>query len=246
MSLDSVVQELSGTHAEVLVQVKARTTTQVGRLAGAELGGVLLGFGVGLISFITDKASATGTSTLIRDICIGMTDRFKPDGEIDFSNPSNVALIDAFLADSEVAALLASPTLLDPPQSAIPASYVKDAILAKASTPQPEFPDVTLADIIAIRDPGSYQPAYTDERYLAYAAMHFELLVLEDLAYPVDLRTEVKYDSGNWEPIKNSGMLNAVQYAGPYIFKVIIDPADLVNHNVYIRVVSDFAISMSL
>lgn len=238
MTLAEVVNGLSGSHAEVLAQVKARMTTQVGRLAGAELGGVLLGFGVGLISFVTDKAAATGTSSLIRDICIELCDRFKPDGEIDFSNPDNVNLIDAFLADAEVAALLAT--------GSIPAQYVKDAILAKASAPQPEFPDVTLADIIAIRDPGSYQPTYTDERYLAYAAMHFELLVLEDLAYPVDLRTEVKYNSGNWEPIKNSGMLNGVQYAGPYIFKLIVDPADLVEHNVYIRVVSDFAISMSL
>ena len=238
MTLETVVAGLTGTHAEVLEQVKARMTTGVGRLPGAELGGVLLGFGVGLISFITDKASATGTSSLIRDICIGMTDRFKPDGEIDFSSPANVALIDAFLADAEVAALLAT--------GSIPAQYVKDAILAKASVAMSEFPGVTLADIIAIRDPSAYQPTYTDERYLAYAAMHFELLLLEDLAYPVDLRTEVKYDSGSWEPIKNSGMLNGVQYAGPYIFKLIVDPADLVEHNVYIRVVSDFAISMSL
>jgi len=49
MSLETVVAGLTGTHAEVLAQVKARMTTQAGRLPGAELGGVLLGLGVGLI-----------------------------------------------------------------------------------------------------------------------------------------------------------------------------------------------------
>lgn len=43
MTLETVVAGLTGTHAEVLAQVKARMTTGVGRLPGAELGGVLLG-----------------------------------------------------------------------------------------------------------------------------------------------------------------------------------------------------------
>jgi hypothetical protein len=238
MSLETAVAELTGTHAEVLAQVKARMTTGVGRLPGAELGGVLLGFGVGLISFITDKAAATGTSSLIRDICIGMTDRFKPDGEIDFSSPANVALIDAFLADAEVAALLAT--------GSIPAQYVKDAILAKASVAEPEFPNVTLRDIVLIREPLLLVTHITAPQVLVFQPQTFGLVVHADLPCPINLRAEVCYNNdGIWHPVQSFG-LDAIQLAGPYHFRVSLPASELEENTVYVRVVSDFEIDMSL
>lgn len=236
MSLETVVSELTGTHAEVLAQVKARMTTQVGRLAGAELGGVLLGFGVGLISFVTDKAAATGTSSLIRDICIGMTDRFKPDGEIDFSNPANEALIDAFLADSEVAALLAT--------GSIPAGYVKDAILAKASTAQLEFPNVTLRDIIAIREPTLAQTTQSPYRRVYGLADTFELSI-EALPEPCTLTAELSMDLQVWRPVAVVGLEN-ISAEAVYPFSLSLSPVPPLNGTPYIRVICPYNVVMGL
>ena len=229
MSLQSVVQSMQGTHSEVLEQVQARTVTVTGTIPGAQLGAVLLGLGVGLVGFITDKAAATGTSSLIRDICIELTDRFKPDGEVDFSDSANVALIDAFLADAEVAALLGQ----------IPAAAVKDAILARASTTQTEFPGVTLRDIITIREPALAQSQTTTP--IEFSGISQILTLTTSAAMPevVNAYAEISHDGQVWQRVATVG-LSGISAAGQYVFRV--NPGPLVKTGAQIRVVLPYTV----
>lgn len=233
MSLETVVNSLSGTNQEILAAVQARTVEQVGRIPGAELGGVLLSFGVGLVSFVTDKASATGTYSLIRDICVGLTDRFKPDGEVDFADPANVMLIDAFLADPEVSALLA----------VIPPQAVKDAILAKASTSVPEFPGVTLKDVIAITDPALAVQEITAP--VAFEGISQVLTLTTAAAMPevVQGYAEISHDSVVWQRVATVGLSN-ISAAGQYVFRV--NPGPLVKSGAQIRVVVPYSVGISI
>jgi hypothetical protein len=233
MTLTAAITEATGTAQERLAQVRARTVSTVGRIPGAELGGVLLSFGVGLVSFITDKAAATGTSSIIRDICIGLCDRFKPDGEVDFSVGTNVALIDAFLADAEVAALL----------DGIPAAYVKAAILDKASATVPEFPSVTLRDVLAVTDPDLVATEYSNSVQIIGISQKLKLTTAASMPEPVSLRAEVSTDGIVWIPIATS-MLEYVAGATVYPFRVTAGPMFIEESR--IRVVSPYTVGLSL
>lgn len=107
MSLSAVATELSGSHQEVFDQVKARTVSQTGKIMGADLQGLMIG--AGLMPLIKDTANDnTEQDVVFRGICIGLLDRFGPDGEIDFSRADTQQLLDAFLGNSTVAAILAA------------------------------------------------------------------------------------------------------------------------------------------
>lgn len=229
MSLTTVIAELSGTNQEIFELVKARTVTTVGRISGAELSGVLLSFGVGLIGFIADKATATGTYSLIRDICVGLTDRFKPDGEVDFADSSNVMLIDAFLADPEVSALL----------NGIPAQVVKDAILAKASTQITEFPGVTLRDVIAITDPAL--AAQETSNAVGFSGISQVLTLTTATPAPESINgyAEISHDGVVWQRVATTG-LTGISVAGQYKFRV--NPGPLVSTGAQIRVILPYSI----
>lgn len=234
MSLETAIAEYPGTwtHAEVLDALRQRTVDQTGRLPGAELGAILLSFGIGLVGFVKDKAASTGTNSLIRDICIGLEDRFKPDGEVDFSDAANVALIDAFLGDPEVAALLQTP---DPD---IPAQTVKDAILAKATTSVLEFPSVSMRDVVAIREPALTATAYSNEVPITGAAnrsQEFRVRISEP-PEPITPVIEIKHTIGaeitEWRGSAIAGFGN-LALGGDYRLTV---PGNLISENTTVRV----------
>lgn len=233
MSLDSIVSGLVGTNQEIFEQVKARTVTKVGRLSGAELGGVLLSFGVGLVSFVTDKASSTGVYSLIRDICVGLTDRFKPDGEVDFADPANVLFIDAFLADPEVNTLL----------SAIPPQLVKDSILSKASVSVPEFPGVTLHDIIVVTDPALATQETSEAVTIKGISQVLKLTTANAMPETAKLTAQISHDGVVWQPVATSG-LEQVSGAGLYVFRVLPGPVFIADSQ--IQVVSPYSVGLTL
>lgn len=233
--MNTVIAAATGTHQEILAEVRARTVTVTGRIPGAELGGVLLSFGVGLVSFITDKASATGTTSLIRDICVGLTDRFKPDGEVDFSDANNVALIDAFLADAEVTALLAA--------ASIPAEYVKAAILAKASTTVSEFPSVTLKQVIEIVEPELATEQTSNTVTIKGISQVLKLTTAAAMPETTRLTAQISHDGIVWQTIQTSG-LESVSGAGLYVFRVLPGPVFITDSQV--RVVSPYSVGLTL
>jgi hypothetical protein len=143
MSLETAIAELESgqSHQEMLDQLRARTVTKYGMAAGAEISGVLLS--VGLLSLVEDQKNAVGEHTPLRNMCIALEKRFGPDGQVDLSVASNVAVLDEFLADATVAAMLAA-------QSINP-DVVKAAIMQIGQTVELEFPNIRMVDVVNIR-----------------------------------------------------------------------------------------------
>lgn len=143
MSLKTAIAELESgqSHQEMLTQILARTVTKYGMAAGAEISGVLLS--VGLLSLVEDQKNAVGEHTPLRNMCIALEKRFGPDGQVDLSVASNVAVLDEFLADATVAAMLAA-------QSINP-DVVKAAIMQIGQTVELEFPNIRMVDVVNIR-----------------------------------------------------------------------------------------------
>lgn len=143
MSLADAITDLESgqSNEDMLTAIKARTITKYGMASGADISGVLLS--VGLLSLIEDQKNATGEHTPLRNMCIALEKRFSPDGQVDLSNPSNVAVVDAFLAEATVAGILSAQSI-DP-------NTVKETLMALGRSEVPEFPDVRMADIVNIR-----------------------------------------------------------------------------------------------
>lgn len=143
MSLQTVVQSLDTGQSigELTALVKARTVDVIGLASGAEISGVLIQ--AGLLSLIEDQKNDTGTHSILRNICIGLSKRFLPNGEVDLSNAANVMLLDAFLADATVTTMLTA--------AGTDAATVKAAVMALGTTQQPEFPGVREVDIERLR-----------------------------------------------------------------------------------------------
>jgi len=149
MSLVDAISEypVDWSHNEVLSALRERTVTIYGVLAGARLQGILVG--LRLMPLISVTAAAPEAETLdeklFQGICIGLISRFEPDGEIDFSDTDNLDLLDGFLTNSNVLTRLAVLGM-----SAID---VKALILSKSVKTDLEFPNVTLKEVIAVREP---------------------------------------------------------------------------------------------
>lgn len=137
MSLETAINEYPAgwSHAEVLDALRARTVSTVGILAGAELQGLLIG--AGIMPYVHDTANDTSFSDpVFRGICIGLVSRFNPD----------LTLLDTFLAESTVASALNGG-----PYGSVAA--FRAAVLSKAEKPEPEFPTVSMRDVVSIREP---------------------------------------------------------------------------------------------
>lgn len=123
---------------DVLSQAKVAT---VGLASGAEISGVLLQ--AGLLSLIEDQKNASGSHTALRNICLALRMRFLPDGQVDLSNPANVSLLDAFLAESAVADIMTAV--------GTDATTVKNTIMFLATSESLEFSNLRLIDIARAR-----------------------------------------------------------------------------------------------
>lgn len=143
MSLQTVVKSLDTGQSigELTALVKSRTVDVLGLASGAEISGVLIQ--AGLLSLIEDQKNDTGTHSILRNICIGLSKRFLPNGEVDLSSPANVMLLDAFLADATVTTMLTA--------AGTDAATVKAAVMALGTTQQQEFPGVREVDIERVR-----------------------------------------------------------------------------------------------
>lgn len=143
MSLQTVVQSLDTGQSigELTALVKARTVDVIGLASGAEISGVLIQSG--LLSLIEDQKNDTGTHSILRNICIGLSKRFLPNGEVDLSSAANVMLLDALLSDATVTTMLTA--------AGTDAATIKAAVMALGTTQQPEFPGVREVDVERVR-----------------------------------------------------------------------------------------------
>lgn len=243
MSLTDAINAETGSYSEVLAAVRARTVTAPGKLSGAELGGILLEFG--LIPLIRRQVKSAETDandhSAFSAICIGLEDRFKPNGEIDFSNPAFVGLIDKFLGLEGNPATPAS-VLLGAMETPIPPQMVKDAILAKATTSVPEFPNVQMFDVVAVKAPALAVEEVSAPFVLPEFTRKFTVTTAQAMPEPTPCRVEISYDGTAWQQVATQG-LSRVSAAGTYRPTINHGP-DLEGASV--RVVSPYSVGLVL
>lgn len=236
MTLETVVAELTGTHQEVLAQIKARTITGKVTIWGADVQKVV--GTAGLLGLVRDTVNATGTYSGFRDACIAMSDRFGAGGEINFSDGFTELLMDEFLGNQSVIDIVAASPY-------VTTQNLRDAVLAQATRQLPEFPDVTLRDIIAIRDPALLIPTYAGIVLVGSALDTFELILTADLPEPTKLTVELTHDGSLWVPYPVIG-LDSVHLQGNYLFRFPLDPYPVTTVSTHLRVTSPYAVQMAL
>lgn len=137
--IDNAMPGLS--NDDMLQQLRSRTVTRLGLASGAEISGIMLQ--CGLLSLIQDQINATGEHTALRNMSIALKDRFLPDGQVDMGTPANGAVLDAFLSNATVAAMLSAQN--------INPHFVKSAIMGLGTLIEPEFPTVRMCDVVEAR-----------------------------------------------------------------------------------------------
>lgn len=235
MTLATAIAAESGTSAEIYDILKARTVPVLGVLPGAKLQAVLIG--AGLMPHVQDTAGNQAfADPVFRGLCIGLIQRFGPDGEIDFADAENVALIDVFVADAGVTAIVEAGPYVS-------TANLKAAILAKATTQQPEYPGLTLRQVIEINDPALAAQEISNAIAIQGISQQITLTTAAAMPETVSLTAEVTHDDIIWVPISVDG-IGVVSGAGVYSLRAL--PGPLFKATSKIRVVSPYTVGLAL
>lgn len=236
MSLETVVAGLSGTHQEVFEQVKARTVTEYKSIWGADIEDDVIQ--AGLRSLIKDKSEETGTiGDPLREMCIALMARMGAGGELDFRRPSVQALLDQFVNHPTVAAVISAGPYGSP-------AVFKAQVLAKAETQVPEFPGVTLRQIIEIREPALAQTTATNSRPMLSVIDPLVLYVQDAPPEPISAYAEISYGA-QWARVPVTGLDN-ITTPGAYIFFLTGVPFPMIGPANEIRVVLPYNLNAYL
>lgn len=244
MSLVSAISEypVDWSHGEVLSALRERTVARYGVLAGARLQGILVG--LRLMPLISVTAAAPETETpndnLFQGICIGLMSRFEPDGEIDFGDTDNLDLLDGFLTNGNVLTRLTAIGMF--------AADVKALILSKCTIVEPEYPNVMLKEVIAVREPALLVGA-TSSPVVSNGNRVFAVTIgdipepvtpMIEIRHhvPVDQETEVDTE---WRGAGLAGFGNV----GTGVYRIVL-PLDWVSPKFSIRVTIPYAAFVSI
>lgn len=232
MSLASAIASMTGSHEEVLAEVKELTVTAPGVMPGADLQAILIS--KGLMKTVRNAATDPNDTSFFADICIGLEDRFKPDGQINFARQDAQNLLGAFAYSTAISAKLAAV-------NSSPIDLYTE-VLTAATEVMPMFPGVTLRDIIAIREPNLAQPAISNEIDIPDATALFALSLNQDLPESCAAKAEVTYGDGIWREI---GVVNLdhVRYMGTYYFGFTARPAPVVTLTSKLRITLPYNVS---
>lgn len=225
MTLTEAIENLSGTHEEVFAQVRAMTVIAPGIMPGADLQAILIS--KGLMKTVRNAANDPADTSSFADICIGLEDRFKPDGQIDFARQDAQNLLGAFAYSTALSAKLAAV-------NSSPIDLYTE-VMSAASVAQPAYPDVTLKDIIAIREPALAQSNTCGGIPVPDVTSLFVLMLAEDLPEACSATAEITYGDGIWRETAIVGLEN-VRLAGNYFFGFSSRPWPALNIVSQIRV----------
>lgn len=238
MTLATAIAAETGTSKEIYDILKARTVPVLGVLPGANLQAVLIG--AGLMPYVHDTAGNQAfADPVFRGICIGMVQRFGPDGEIDFADAENVALIDVFVADAGVTAIVEAGPYVS-------TANLKAAILAKATTQQLEFPSLTLRQVIEINDPALAASEVSNAIAIHGISQQITLTTAADMPEPTTVEIQVSHNPESetplWHPIAVD--MPVIDKAGPYSLRAL--PGPLFKATSVIRAVSPYTVGITL
>ena len=231
MSLASAIAEYTGTPEEILAQLKQRTVPQLGQISGAALQQVVLENG--LLAFVRDKAAAVGDYSAIRNMCIALSDRMTQDMGIDFSKQNNSVFLSAFLAEPEVAAILAAQGKTS--------TDVEDAIAVYALKQEPEFPSVTLRDVLLVVSPELVAESVSNAIPIKGISQSISVTLAADLPEAVTLQFEVTHDGTLWLPLQMGGNVRA-HLAGQYVVRALPGPLFAAESQVRVKLPYNIAV----
>lgn len=235
MSLTAAITEATGSYQEVLAAVRARTIPTYINMMGARLQGILIG--AGLMPLVQDTANNSAeTDVIFRGICQGLVARFGPDGQIDFGDADNLLLLDTFLTNATVTAIVGAGPYVN-------GANLKAAILAKASQATPEFPSVTLRDVIAVKTPELALQQESNPVTIKGISQVLKLTTSAAMPETVRLSAQISHDGIVWQSVSTSG-LEQVLGAGLYVFRVLPGPVFITESQ--IRVVSPYSVGLVL
>lgn len=242
MDLVTAIAELEAGQSdeEMLVQLQARTVGVVGSLSGGDLTGLLAK--LGLLSFVTDQVNATGTNSVIRNICIAINQRLLPDGGIQFDNPDNVALLDMFLADATVSAIISA--------TGRTIEGVRGVILSAATGTEPEFDGLNMRQMLAVRNPPLINQSESNIVDVVAKKGRQQLLIVTvggGLPEAVNLQFQVRNKFvgvwSEWGGSSVAGLTNK-RVAGVYSARL---PGDLIKSDeAQIKIICSYAIALTL
>ena len=238
MTLATAIAAESGTSAEIYDILKARTVPVLGVLPGANLQAVLIG--AGLMPYVHDTAGNQAfADPVFRGICIGLVQRFGPDGEIDFTDAENVALIDVFIADSGVTAIVEAGPYVS-------TSNLKAAILAKATTQQLEYPGLTLRQVIEINEPALAAQEISNAIAIQGISQQITLTTAADMPEPTSVEIQVSHNPDAESPLWHRIAVDipVIEKAGPYSLRAL--PGPLFKPASVIRAISPYTVGITL
>lgn len=235
MSLETVINSLGGTNQEVLAQVQARTISVPKVVWGADVQTVLAG--AGIVGFLKETAEATGTYSAFRDLCIQLMDRFGAGGEIDFRNTAVAAGIDMAFQHPTIVSLVEASPLYGSVEA------IKAAITAVGTEQVPEFPSVTLRDIIAVKAPALATQETSNTVAIKGISQVLKLTTSTAMPETTRLTAQISHDGIVWQSVQTSG-LEQVSGAGLYVFRVLPGPVFITESQ--IRVVSPYSVGLTL
>lgn len=238
MTLATAIAAESGTSAEIYDILKARTVPILGVLPGAKLQAVLIG--AGLMPYVQDTAGNQAfADPVFRGLCIGLIQRFGPDGEIDFTDSDNLALIDVFAADAGVTAIVEAGPYAS-------TANLKAAILAKATTQQLEFPGLTLRQVIEINDPALAAQEISNSIAIQGISQQITLTTASDMPDPTSVEIQVSHNPDAVSPLWHRIAVDmpVIDKAGPYSLRAL--PGPLFKSTSVIRAVSPYTVGITL
>lgn len=242
MTLESAINEYpdTWTHGQVLDALRERTIDQPGVIKGAILSGILMSFG--LLSLVARKAKAAEVddNSVLANISYGLSDRFKPNGEVDFSESSNFALIDRFLSEPEVVAVLTA--------QGFDGAMVKAEIVRQCTRSVLEFPAVNMRDVIEVREPALLSESVSNfvdviARPGGNADFRVVIGVVPEPVTPmVEVQHVINDKTTEWRGSAIGGFGN-LPAAGDYLLRV---PGSLISNHSRIRVKMPYNVSVSI
>lgn len=235
MSLADVVSGMTGTHEEVYQAVRALQVSVPGLATGAQLQQLMIP--ARLVTLIKDRAAAVDDTSIMRDICDAVKDRLVHNSGIDFGDAQNQGLFSQFLADPEVQARISASTTYGTVQA------FQAAVIDAASTMQPQFPDVTLRQVIEVRDPALAATETSNAVAIKGISQVLKLTTAAAMPETTRLSAQISHDGIVWQPLQTSG-LESVSGAGLYVFRVLPGPVFITESQV--RVVSPYSVGLVL
>jgi hypothetical protein len=229
-TLAEAITELESgqTHQEMLVALRARTKV----VNGIAQSGYVLAYLASIGKLGAIKAIAADETSPLRDAAEATMITLQTREGFDFSIPETAGLLNAYVAIG----------VLTEEQAAV--------ILSMGATAEPEFKDITLRDVIAVREPALFTQTHSNVGAVNGAKNRNQLLIVSlgaDLPEPVNLQYQVRNKfSGEWSEWEGSSIAGLTNKQSAGIYSARLPGEFIKSTEAEIRVVCQYNVPLTL